>query len=631
MIFVISNLSLQKPNLILSTLSPYDGQHTSAKGLLTGTRTYLLDGSGRYTVTAMYYDYRGQIVQTRSTNHLGGFDITYNQYNFTGLVTQSLKEHSTSETINSPLTELYTHDYDHAGRLLETKYKLNQNPDVVLNDMNETGAYDEIGRLKKKRRHSVNNEAFQDSEEFDYNIRNWATRLKSGTFEEKLFYNTNLPGIVTPCYNGNIAYSSWTYNGARYAYTYKYDDLNRLVKANGYRIVGTSRFADYGYNELFTYDKQGNILNLQRKKGTTFIDWINPAYNGNQMTFANDYYFSQNQSSVKEYHNFNTSGNDFSYDTNGNMTKDLDRKIYTIRYNVLNLPEVIQFKDGHQIINAYDASGQKLSSRYYTVMLPTEVPLSTLQPGDVLDLQYNMDIIDETGTFYVDNKEYSFNGCDPGVYMIHKVYNTEGYANNIQGYYGPNYQYYRKDHLGNNREVWRATTNQTIQKTQYYPCGLPWVKNSGDDIELPINTNTRKYNDKEFVEMHGLDEYDSEARWYYPAIMRTTTMDPLAEKYYDISPYAWCGNNPIRNIDPDGRDPKKLHDWIAFGKSVYKATTVVITVGFQGSAKANVGSVAVGVESNAGSFDLIGVRDGTFTPNKNTPTTQSGEKFLLVL
>ena len=114
-----------------------------------------------------------------------------------------------------------------------------------------------------------------------------------------------------------------------------------MIKADGYRIVGTSGFSNYGYNELFTYDKHGNILNLQRKKGTTYIDWINPAYNGNQMTFANDYYFSQNQSSVKEYHNFNTSGNDFSYDANGNMTKDLDRKIYTIRYNVLNLPEVL--------------------------------------------------------------------------------------------------------------------------------------------------------------------------------------------------------------------------------------------------------------------------------------------------
>ena len=39
---------------------------------------------------------------------------------------------------------------------------------------------------------------------------------------------------------------------------------------------------------------------------------------------------------------------------------------------------------------------------------------------------------------------------------------------------------------------------------------------------------------KKFVEMHGQDEYDSHARWYYPAIMRTTTMDSLCEKYYDI-------------------------------------------------------------------------------------------------
>lgn len=36
--------------------------------------------------------------------------------------------------------------------------------------------------------------------------------------------------------------------------------------------------------------------------------------------------------------------------------------------------------------------------------------------------------------------------------------------------------------------------------------------------------------------------------------MRTTTIDPLCEKYYSISPYAWCGNNPVRNVDLDGRD-----------------------------------------------------------------------------
>ena len=31
-------------------------------------------------------------------------------------------------------------------------------------------------------------------------------------------------------------------------------------------------------------------------------------------------------------------------------------------------------------------------------------------------------------------------------------------------------------------------------------------------------------------------------------------MDPLAEKYYGISPYAFCNNNPVNFVDPDGQD-----------------------------------------------------------------------------
>ena len=44
--------------------------------------------------------------------------------------------------------------------------------------------------------------------------------------------------------------------------------------------------------------------------------------------------------------------------------------------------------------------------------------------------------------------------------------------------------------------------------------------------------------------------------------MRTTTIDPLAEKYYSISPYAWCGNNSVRVVDPDGRTIYVYH-WVS--------------------------------------------------------------------
>jgi len=54
--------------------------------------------------------------------------------------------------------------------------------------------------------------------------------------------------------------------------------------------------------------------------------------------------------------------------------------------------------------------------------------------------------------------------------------------------------------------------------------------------------------------MHGLDTYDYGARGYYPASGRFMTVDPLCEKYYSISPYAYCAGNPVRYIDPNGMD-----------------------------------------------------------------------------
>ncbi|MDR0682464.1 MAG: hypothetical protein LBG15_11550 [Dysgonamonadaceae bacterium] len=32
-------------------------------------------------------------------------------------------------------------------------------------------------------------------------------------------------------------------------------------------------------------------------------------------------------------------------------------------------------------------------------------------------------------------------------------------------------------------------------------------------------------------------------------------MDPPVEKYYSVSPYAYCGNDPVRFVDPSGMSP----------------------------------------------------------------------------
>ena len=58
------------------------------------------------------------------------------------------------------------------------------------------------------------------------------------------------------------------------------------------------------------------------------------------------------------------------------------------------------------------------------------------------------------------------------------------------------------------------------------------------------------YNGKE---LQSFGDLDYGARRYDPALGIFRSVDPLAEKYFSYSPFAYVLNNPLRNVDPDGR------------------------------------------------------------------------------
>jgi RHS repeat-associated protein len=71
--------------------------------------------------------------------------------------------------------------------------------------------------------------------------------------------------------------------------------------------------------------------------------------------------------------------------------------------------------------------------------------------------------------------------------------------------------------------------------------------------------NKNKYNGKElqsqeFSDGSGLEEYDYGARFFEPQTGRWNQVDPSANKYYALSPFSYCANNPVSAIDPNGKE-----------------------------------------------------------------------------
>ncbi|MDX6183946.1 DUF6443 domain-containing protein [Flavobacterium sp. Fl-77] len=556
---------------------------TSIEGetVLANTKT-LATGSWIRTVTTVaailgetsttFYDAKARPIGSYTQNHLGGYTSSNSKIDFSGKTLYTLTRHKRSSgDTEISIREEFT--YTAQDRLLTHTHQINGGT-VMLLAANE---YDELGQLKSK---SVGNSTGNPMQKvnFSYNIRGWLTEINKmdnlqqdtdplDLFAFKLNYSDNpMNPAVRALYNGNIAETFWktASDNAERGYGYQYDNLNRLTNA----MYAKNGLVTNAYNESLSYDKNGNIVSLGRNGDTDpqmlpfVIDDLTYGYlneNSNLLVKVEESVAGNDNSGFKD---LNKSGDDYSYDANGNMITDKNKNITQIQYNQLNLPKKISFGTTGTIEYIYNAAGQKLRK----IVIEGAV---------------------ETTTDYLGGFQYKDN-------VLQFFPTAEGYVKNDAGVLSYVFQY--KDHLGNVRLSYakNPTTNvlEIIEENNYYPFGLKHNGYNPPNTSLGNNDAQKyKFNGKELQDELGLGMYDYGARNYDPALGRWMNVDPKTEMLEKSSPYVYALNCPIVYLDRDGELPILINGRVSAdserASQSYWTSEIVATI--QGSGIANPG------------------------------------------
>ncbi|WP_281988590.1 DUF6443 domain-containing protein [Aquimarina aggregata] len=506
------------------------------RSLPTGSKVKVL-GEDKWITTVTYYDNKARPIYVASNNeYLNTTDSIESELDFVGKVLKTKTTHTKGS--NTAIVTVDTFTYDHMGRAKKQTQQINNQDTEVIAE----NTYDALGQLiSKKVGGSVTSSGVEGSSlqtiDYTYNVRGWMTgindveNLGNDLFSFLISYNApKVTGIgVNPLFNGNISETQWktANDNKKRAYGYLYDNLNR-VKITRY----TDNMSSYTgqYNTAYSYDKMGNILTLARNTtdgsdAYTQIDRLTYRYENasNRLLAVTD-----NTSYDKGFNDRNKTGDDYDYDTNGNMIKDQNKGITSITYNHLNLPETVSISNSEgtgTISYIYDATGAKLKKT-----APSGSSLIT--------------------TEYAGNYVYKNN-------QLQYMSTPEGYATPEGSSYRYVYQY--KDHLDNVRLSYTKNDSgsiEIVEENNYYPFGLQH-KGYNNTVSSLGNSTAQllSFGGKEEQNELGLGWIDITARNYDPALGRWMNLDPLAEQMRRHSPYNYGFDNPIYFIDPDGMAP----------------------------------------------------------------------------
>ncbi|PWV56447.1 DUF6443 domain-containing protein [Chitinophaga sp. S165] len=416
------------------------------EGLVTGRKVRVLN-SDKWLTTTIYYNDKRRPVQVISENNVGGKDVLSTLYSFKGAVLSTYLRHQNPKSINQQTILATNMTYDHGGRLLTVRKRLNTGEEKLI----AVNSYDELGQLKLKRLGVTTSGSLLDTLNYTYNVRGWIQGINknfvsggsstSNWFGQELSYDY---GFDSSQYNGNVSGVKWkTRADSAWAYGYYYDKANRLTGAyftqkNGANWAQDKK--DFTVSNL-SYDANGNIRSMWQKGmigvSNDFIDQLTYSYvnaTSNKLASVTDAKSSVTATAkLGDFRDGTNTGNDYAYDVNGNLVTDLNKNIASITYNHLNLPVVIALKGKGIITYQYDATGSKLSK---TVLDSTGASPKT------------------TVTDYVGNFVYAQDSLELIVHeegRIRPIYKT---GDSIRFAY----DYFEKDHLGNVRTV---LTDQT--------------------------------------------------------------------------------------------------------------------------------------------------------------------------
>ena len=258
------------------------------------------------------------------------------------------------------------------------------------------------------------------------------------------------------------------------------------------------------------YDKNDNVLSSQCYGQTSASVYALIILTGNLLNHVDDTATTSAYNNGFEFKDGVKQANEYVYDANGNLTKDLNKGISNITYNVLNLPTGVTFASGGFIQYGYTADGIKRRMMYKEAD-GSGNPVPTVYCGNVVyENSVGRLLLTEEGYVTLSDKKY---------------------------------HYYLQDHQGNNRVV-LSSSGAVEEANHYYPFGGVFASSG--------NVQPYKYNGKEYDGKKGLNWYDYGARHYDAALGRFTTNDRFAEKYHSMSPYQYGANNPVKHIDVNG-------------------------------------------------------------------------------